>query len=90
VHQIRSVEKHNFVSLHVATDTVTVVEVYHQIKKPELQQKAKFFLLFPDKVFEFGVPRRWVGGVILVLRTFPELAERSVQNLVEIGQAVCG
>jgi len=27
-----------------------------------------------------------VGGVMPVLRTFPE---RSVQNLVEIGQAVC-
>jgi len=40
---------------------------------------------------EFGVP--WgpgvgVGGVMLVLRTFPELAGRSVQNFVEIGLAV--
>jgi len=32
--------------------------------------------------------RGWVGRVMLVLRTFPELAGRSVQNLVEIGQAV--
>jgi len=31
-----------------------------------------------------------VGGVILVLRTFPELVVRSVQNLVEIGSAVQG
>jgi len=30
----------------------------------------------------------WVGGVMLVLRTFPELVGRSVQNLVEIGLAV--
>jgi len=29
-----------------------------------------------------------VGRVILVLRTFPEFAGRSVQNLVEIGPAV--
>jgi len=29
-----------------------------------------------------------VGGVIVMLRTFPELVERSVQNLVEIGTAV--
>jgi len=29
------------------------------------------------------------GRVILVLKTFPELAGRSVQNLVEIGLAVC-
>jgi len=28
------------------------------------------------------------GGVMLVLRTFPELTGRSVQNLVEIGPAV--
>jgi len=30
-----------------------------------------------------------VGGFMLVLRTFPELVGRSVQNLVEIGPAVC-
>jgi len=30
----------------------------------------------------------WVGRVMLVLRTFPELVGRSVQNLVEIGPAV--
>jgi len=30
----------------------------------------------------------WVGGVMLVLRTFPELVGRFVQNLVEIGLAV--
>jgi len=37
-----------------------------------------------------GTPRSrgWVGRDILVLRTFPELAGRSVQNLVEIGPAV--
>jgi len=29
-----------------------------------------------------------VGRVILVLRTFPELVGRAVQNLVEIGLAV--
>jgi len=29
-----------------------------------------------------------VGGVMLLLRTFPELVGRSVQNLVEIGLAV--
>jgi len=31
-----------------------------------------------------------VGKVILVLKTFPELAGRSAQNLVEIGLAVWG
>jgi len=38
----------------------------------------------------WGTPgsRGWVGGVKLVLRTFPELVGRSVQNLVEIGLAV--
>jgi len=38
----------------------------------------------------WGTPgyRGQVGGVILVLRTFPELAGRSAQNLVEIGLAV--
>jgi len=30
-----------------------------------------------------------VGGVKLVLRNFPKLVCRSVQNLVEIGPAVC-
>jgi len=37
----------------------------------------------------WGTPgsRGRVGGVMLVLRTFPEL-ERSAQNLVEIGPAV--
>jgi len=30
-----------------------------------------------------------VGRVILVLSTFPELVWKSVQNLVEIGPAVC-
>jgi len=42
------------------------------------------------KVLEFGVP--WgpeIGlGVIVVLRTFPELMGKSVQNKVEIGPAV--
>jgi len=33
-------------------------------------------------------PRGQVGRVRLVLRTFPELVGRSVQNLVEIGPAV--
>jgi len=38
----------------------------------------------------WGTPgsRGSVGGVMLVLRTFPELVGRSVQNLVEIGPAV--
>jgi len=38
----------------------------------------------------WGTPgsRGQVGGVILVLRTFPELVGRSVHNLVEIGVAV--
>jgi len=30
-----------------------------------------------------------VGMVIVVKRTFPELVWRSVQNLVQIGTAVC-
>jgi len=30
-----------------------------------------------------------VGRVIFVKRAFPELVWRSVQNLVEIGKAVC-
>jgi len=34
------------------------------------------------------VPRGQVGGVKLVLRTFPKLVGRSAQNLVEIGPAV--
>jgi len=47
----------------------------------------------PMTRFGFGVwgtpgSRGGVGGVMLVLRTFPELAGRSVQNLVEIGLAV--
>jgi len=29
--------------------------------------------------------RGWVGGVMIILRTFPELVGRSVQNLVVIG-----
>jgi len=39
----------------------------------------------------WGTPgsRGQVGRVMLVLRTFPELVGRSVQNLVEIGLAVC-
>jgi len=39
---------------------------------------------------ELGVPRGKVffGGFILVLRTFPEFATRSMQSLVEIGTAV--
>jgi len=32
--------------------------------------------------------RGWVGRVMLVLRTFPELVGRSVQNLVKIGPMV--
>jgi len=39
----------------------------------------------------WGTPESggWVGGVMLMLRTFPELLWlRSVQNLVEIGMAV--
>jgi len=38
----------------------------------------------------WGTPesRGGVGGVMLVLRTFPEVVGRSVQNLVEIGPAV--
>jgi len=47
----------------------------------------------PVNYLVFGVwgtpgPRGHVGGVKLVLRTFPELAGRSMQNLVEIGPAV--
>jgi len=47
----------------------------------------------PVTCLGFGVwgtlgSRGWVGVVMLVLRTFPELAGRSVQNLVEIGPAV--
>jgi len=44
-----------------------------------------------DKGFRVcGTPgsRGRAGGVMLVLRTFPELVGRSVQNLVEIGPAV--
>jgi len=44
----------------------------------------------PIWVFEFGATpgsRCWVARVMLVLRTFPELVGRSVQNLVEIGLA---
>jgi len=31
----------------------------------------------------------WVGGVIPMFKNLPELVWRSVQNLVEIGPAVC-
>jgi len=61
--------------------------------------KEKFDELTLHKVFSpvthlgfrvWGTPRSrgQVGRVMLVLRTFPELAGRSVQNLVEIGLAV--
>jgi len=58
----------------------------------EIFCKAKFFLQWSVKVLEFGVPREvrgWVGWVIVVKRTFPELVWRSVQNLAEIGPEVC-
>jgi len=50
-------------------------------------------VFFPMTRLGFGVwgtpgSWDWVGGVMLVLRTFPELVGRSVQNLVEIGPAV--
>jgi len=62
-------------------------------------QSNQHFYIVTNKVFspvthlDFGVwgtlgSRGWVGGVMLVLRTFPELVGRSVQNLVEIGPAV--
>jgi len=41
----------------------------------------------PFEFWSLGYPG--VGGVIVVLKTFPELVQRSVQNLVEIGPAVC-
>jgi len=46
----------------------------------------------PATRVDFGVwgtlgSRGQVGWVMLVLRTFPELAGRSVQNLVDIGTA---
>jgi len=61
--------------------------------------RKKFDELTLHKVFSpvthldfrvWGTPasRGGVGRVILVLRTFPELVGRSVQNLVEIGLAV--
>jgi len=64
---------------------------------PALPRKYLMSLRYPSghftlhKVFSpvthlgFGV---WVGEIMLVLRTFPELVGRSVQNLVEIGPAV--
>jgi len=50
-------------------------------------------VFFPVTRLGFGVwgtlgSRGWVGGVMLVLGTFPELVARPVQNLVEIGPAV--
>jgi len=50
-------------------------------------------VFFPVTHLGFGVwgtpgSRGWVGEVMLMLRTFPELVGRSVQNLVEIGPAV--
>jgi len=51
----------------------------------------KVFSLMTRLGFEvWGTPGSggWVGGVMLVLRTFPELVGRFVQNLVEIGLAV--
>jgi len=40
-------------------------------------------------LWRLGYPkvREWVGGVIGVTRTFPELMGRSKQNLVKIGTA---
>jgi len=39
----------------------------------------------------WGTPLSWgqVGGVMLVLRSFPQLAGRSVENLVEIYKSDC-
>jgi len=50
-------------------------------------------VFFPVTRLGFGVwgdpgSWGWAGGVMLVLRTFPELVGRSVQNLVEIGPVV--
>jgi len=39
-------------------------------------------------VWEIPGSRGQIGGVMLVLRTFPKLAGRSAQNLVEIGLPV--
>jgi len=54
----------------------------------DILRYTKFSLPLPVWVLEFGVPKGQVGGVMLVLRTFPKLAGRSVQNLVEIGPSV--
>jgi len=54
----------------------------------DILRYTKFCLPWPIWVLEFGVPWGQVGEVMLVLRTFPELVGRSVQNLLEIGLAV--
>jgi len=42
----------------------------------------------PFGFWSLGYPGGRVGGIMLVLRTFPELVGMSVQNWVEIGSAV--
>jgi len=54
----------------------------------EIFCKAKFFLQW-SRVWGTPGSGGQVGMVRLALRTFPESVWRSVQNLVEIGKAVC-
>jgi len=57
-----------------------------QEKFDELTSPIWTFTL--HKVFSPVTRLAWVGGIMLVLRTFPKLVGRSKQNLVEIGTAV--
>jgi len=67
-------------------------EIFDELTSPSLTFYAtqSFLSCDPFGFWSLGYPgsRGWIGGVMLVLRTFPELAGRSVQNLVEIGLAV--
>jgi len=57
-----------------------------------LRHPSGHFTLHKDfsPMTHLGYPEGRVGGVMLVLRTLPEMVGRSVQNLVEIGLAVRG
>jgi len=67
-------------------------EKFNEIKSPIWTFYVTQSFLSSGLGFEvWGTPESGarVGGIIIVLRTFPELVGRFVQNLVEVGPAVC-
>jgi len=70
-------------------------EKLNEIKSPNFTffVKQSFFSGNLFRFWKLGYLRvrglAWVGGLIDVKRTFPELVWRSLQNLVEMGLAVC-